>query len=229
MDTSAGQIATAPTDRRPTPDFSDQKKASRAYGSIVLPAVLLWVAIVLSIVFFLVCLFHSRHWPILHDAAIMHYVVFLMDHGMLPYKDVIDINMPGAYMAEWFAIHVFGSGPLGWRGYDAFTMLIVLVSAAVIAPRGDRAAGLFGGLGACAFHLANEADRCRATRLDHHGATVLDGRVPAGMLATRKALDVIPVGSMLRVCRDDQATGNPISRRIPASRLLGTAQIQAEK
>ena len=155
MDTSAGQTATAPTDRRPTPDFSDQKKASRAYGSIVLPAVLLWVAIVLSIVFFLVCLFHSRHWPILHDAAIMHYVVFLMDHGMLPYKDVIDINMPGAYMAEWFAIHVFGSGPLGWRGYDAFTMLIVLVSAAVIAPRGDRAAGLFGGLGACAFHLAN--------------------------------------------------------------------------
>ena len=97
----------------------------------------------------------SRQWPLLHDAAIMHYVVFLMDHGWRPWADIIDINMPGSYMVEWFAIHVFGGGNVAWRLFDIATIAVVIASATAIAPREDRWAGFMGGAATALFHLSN--------------------------------------------------------------------------
>ncbi len=46
----------------------------------------------------------TRHWPLVNDPALMHYVVFLMQGGMAPYRDIHDINLPGAYAPEWFSM-----------------------------------------------------------------------------------------------------------------------------
>ncbi len=38
----------------------------------------------------------SLWWRPMHDSPIMLYIGFLMDHGRLPYRDIFDMNMPGA-------------------------------------------------------------------------------------------------------------------------------------
>ena len=56
----------------------------------------------------------SWRWPLLGDAPLMHYVVFLMQHGMAPYRDIVDLNQPGTY-AVGAAVMWFGKGALAWR------------------------------------------------------------------------------------------------------------------
>lgn len=90
----------------------------------------------------------SRNWPLVGDASLMHYVVFLMHQGWAPYRQIIDINQPGAYFFEACGMRLFGDGAAGWRVYDAVLLLICSLSAFVIFPREDwlaaaSASGLF--------------------------------------------------------------------------------------
>jgi hypothetical protein len=86
------------------------------------------------------------HWKWMWDTQVMHYIVLLLKHGKVPYKDIYDINMPGAYLTERWAIGIFGSGDLGWRLYE-FTLLGAMTLAMiVIALPYDWLAGLFAGV-----------------------------------------------------------------------------------
>ena len=66
----------------------------------------------LSSIFLIGCLFlyviGTWHWPLVGDAALMHYVVFLMDHGMAPYRDIVDPNLPTTFLIQGVVIHLFG-------------------------------------------------------------------------------------------------------------------------
>ena len=86
------------------------------------------------------------HWQWMWDTTVMHYIVLLLKHGKVPYRDIYDINMPGAYLTERWAIALFGSSDLGWRFYE-FTLLGVMTAAMiVIALPWDWLAGLFAGV-----------------------------------------------------------------------------------
>lgn len=86
------------------------------------------------------------HWKWMWDTQVMHYIVFLMDHGFAPYKDIYDINMPGSYLTERWAIGIFGGGDLGWRLYE-FTLLGTMTAAMIVIARPyDWMAGLFAGV-----------------------------------------------------------------------------------
>jgi hypothetical protein len=65
----------------------------RVYGLL---RVLLMVALLAS---FATMVMRSLHWPLLADAQVMRYANFLIDHGFAPYRDILDINMPGTYGA----------------------------------------------------------------------------------------------------------------------------------
>ena len=96
-----------------------------------------------AVAFFVV---ETIHWRWMWDDSIMHYGNFLMDRGMVLYRDIIDMNMPGSYFIEGWAIHVFGGGDLGARLYE-FTLLGALVaSMVVIAWPYEWFAGLFAGV-----------------------------------------------------------------------------------
>ena len=64
----------------------------------------------------------SRRWPLVGDASLIHYIGFMIEHGMAPYRDLGDMNMPGSFLIEMAAMRVFGGGALGWRIFD-FTLL----------------------------------------------------------------------------------------------------------
>ncbi len=71
------------------------------------------------------------HWPLVNDAAQLNYACFLMDHGMVPYRDLLEMNMPGAYAFNWTVMHTLGSGAVAWRVFDL--LLASFAGTAVIA------------------------------------------------------------------------------------------------
>jgi hypothetical protein len=95
----------------------------------------------------------ARGWPLIHDAPLMHYVVFLMEHGRAPYRDIIEMNMPGTYMLEQAAMHVFGGGATGWWMYDLVLGAGAIAASAWIAGAGRRSAGIAAGALAYLIHL----------------------------------------------------------------------------
>ena len=72
--------------------------------------------------------FWSRHWPLVGDASLIHYICFLMDHGMAPYRDLGDMNMPGAYIVEWTVMHTLGGGEAAWRIFDFVLMVVAAIA-----------------------------------------------------------------------------------------------------
>ena len=89
--------------------------------------------------------FTSLHWLLVGDASLMHYVVFLTGRGWVPYKDIVDINMPGTYVVEWIVMHVFGAGSLAWRLFDLASGLGIGAAMTAIAWPEDGYAGPIAG------------------------------------------------------------------------------------
>jgi hypothetical protein len=95
---------------------------------------------------FLLFVFHSLHWPWLNDAGYFHYIAFLITHGLAPYREIIDVNTPGAYLSELFGLFLFGPSDLGWRIYDYCILVMCIVACLVIARRYHWVAGLYAGV-----------------------------------------------------------------------------------
>lgn len=85
----------------------------------------------------------TLHWPLVGDASLIHYVVFMLRHGHAPYRDIIGINMPGMYLIDWAEIKIFGGGSLAWRAFDLSLMAIATACMVIIAWRYNRFAGFF--------------------------------------------------------------------------------------
>src|SRR5215475_3212028 len=52
----------------------------------------------------------SRAWPLVHDVPIMHYVAWRIAGGAVPYRDVFDMNFPGAYLLHLAVLSTLGPG-----------------------------------------------------------------------------------------------------------------------
>jgi hypothetical protein len=85
----------------------------------------------------------TRHWPMVGDAALLHYDVFLMQHGWAPYRDFLDINMPGAYWATALAMHLPGQPDVAWRIFDLALVALAGLGYYIIARPYSRFAALF--------------------------------------------------------------------------------------
>src|SRR5579871_3567126 len=86
------------------------------------------------------------HWQWMWDTSVMHYIVMALQRGKVPYVDISDINMPGAYLIERLGIDIFGGGDLGWRFWEYTLLGTMTVSMVVIARPYDWVAGLFSGV-----------------------------------------------------------------------------------
>ena len=99
----------------------------------------------------------SLGWPMIHDAAVMHYVAWLIGEGAAPYRDVFDMNAPGVYLAHLAVLRTLGLGDLGWRAFDLGWLLLTCTAlAACVRPFGTIPA-VAGALGFAAYHLAGGA------------------------------------------------------------------------
>jgi len=87
----------------------------------------------------------SIHWLLVGDASLIHYITFLIDRGRVPYRDIVDVNLPGTYAVEWIVIHLFGGGSLAWRLFDIALGLIAAAEMTLLAWPYDRLAGVLAG------------------------------------------------------------------------------------
>jgi len=60
----------------------------------------------------------SLGWPLVHDAPIMHYAAWLGSQGAVPYRDVFDMNFPGAHLLHRLVLALLGPGDWGFRSFD---------------------------------------------------------------------------------------------------------------
>ncbi len=88
----------------------------------------------------------TLHWQWMWDTSVMHYIAMALKRGKVPYKDINDINMPGAYLMERLGIGLYGGGDLGWRLWE-YTLLGTMTAAMIVLARPyDWVAGLFAGV-----------------------------------------------------------------------------------
>jgi hypothetical protein len=92
------------------------------------------------------------HWRLVNDAAQIDYACFLMDHGMAPYKDIVELNMPGIYMVNWGVMHTLGGGARAWRVFDYSLLALAALAMAWIAQPYGWLGGAFGGALFALFH-----------------------------------------------------------------------------
>ena len=75
------------------------------------------------------------HWPMVHDSPILLYMVYLSEHGMRLYRDIVEVQFPGSLLLYSFERHLLGSSDLAFRLFDLFGLAIALVSMLAIARR----------------------------------------------------------------------------------------------
>ena len=102
----------------------------------------------------------SRGWPLIHDAPLMHYVAWLITQGLVPYRDVFDMNLPGIYLVHLAVIKTLGEGSLAWRLFDLGWLAATAVALWGYCRRmGDDWSGLGAALLFVLYHLAGGAWR----------------------------------------------------------------------
>ncbi len=103
---------------------------------------------ILLSLYFIVCVaflaVRTAHWKQVNDPVQLHYVCFLMDHGMAPYRDLLEINMPGIYLVTWSVMHTLGGGSMAWRIFDFSLMAVAAWAMIAIARPYDWLAGALG-------------------------------------------------------------------------------------
>jgi hypothetical protein len=98
--------------------------------------------------------FQSIRWPLMLDSPVMHYIVFMMQHGLKPYSQITDMNMPGAYLSEWFAMDIFGMSDLAWRIYEFFLLALLALAMCIVAGKRNWIAGIYAAGLFLAMHAA---------------------------------------------------------------------------
>ncbi len=133
---------------------------ARTQNAIRILRIVLGAVLIACVALFVIL---TWRWPLVGDVAMVHYLIVLMRHGMAPYRQIVDAQMPGTYLVEWAAIHIFGAGAFGVRLYDWSILALAGISMYIIARPYDGFAGLFAGAMLTVIHgrdgLAQAAQR----------------------------------------------------------------------
>jgi hypothetical protein len=98
-------------------------------------------------------LWRSLDWPLVGDAAIFHFIAGQMQMGAVPYRDIIDINMPLIYFIHLAVVAIGGMGDVAWRAFDlAAAALMSGLILALVSPAG-RAPAILAALVVLVAHL----------------------------------------------------------------------------
>ena len=86
-------------------------------------------------------LWRSLEWPMVGDATFFHFIAVQMQMGALPYRDIVDIQMPLMYLIHAAIVATIGTSDVAWRVFDvaAATVMAGLILM-LVCPAGRPAA-----------------------------------------------------------------------------------------
>jgi hypothetical protein len=98
-------------------------------------------------------LWRSLAWPLTGDAAIFHFMAdqFLM--GLVPYRDLADVNMPLIYGIHAAVVWVGGMSDAAWRAFDLLAAAVMSVLIVTLVRPAGWAAAILAALAMLATHL----------------------------------------------------------------------------
>ncbi len=99
----------------------------------------------------------SRAWSLVHDAPIMHYIAWRIGEGAVPYRDLFDMNFPGAYLLHLAVLRTLGPSDAAWRAFDLAWLGAGALAVAALARRWGTVAAAGGALLYVVHHLAGGA------------------------------------------------------------------------
>jgi hypothetical protein len=98
-------------------------------------------------------IWRSLSWPLVGDATIFHFIAGQMQMGAVPYRDIVDMNMPLVYDIHAAVVAIGGMGDHAWRAFDlAATAIMSAFILALVRPAG-WAAGILAVLIMLVTHL----------------------------------------------------------------------------
>src|SRR5262249_33765906 len=98
-------------------------------------------------------LLRSLDWPLGGGAPVLPFLAAQMQNGAVPYRDIIDINMPLIYFIHLAVVAIGGLGDVAWRAFDlAATALVSGLILVLVWPAG-RAAAIQAALIVLLIHL----------------------------------------------------------------------------
>lgn len=95
----------------------------------------------------------SLGWTLVADTAIFHYIGWRITEGAVPYRDIIDINLPGTYLLHAAAIALMGKSDAALRAFDLGMLFVACAGIAVFCWRISKSYALVGALLFANFHL----------------------------------------------------------------------------
>jgi hypothetical protein len=148
----------------------------------------------------------SLPWPLIHDAPILHYVAWRIGEGAMPYRNLFDMNQPGAYLVHLAILRTLGEGDFAWRVFDLAVLAAAALAIRTFAAPWGPVAGWGGALVFVVYHLGGGA--WQAGQRDffitpllvvgaHLTARVLEG--PAAGDLSRAALAGLALGAAVTV------------------------------
>jgi len=97
----------------------------------------------------------SWDWPLIWDAARVHYVCWRILEGCAPYRDIFDVDFPGTYFFQLFVMKVLGKGNLGWRIFDISCLIVINIFIIIYCRPYGKLPSLLGAALFSSFHLYN--------------------------------------------------------------------------
>lgn len=94
-------------------------------------AALLWIVVAMAVR-------ATWHWGIAYDAPLLLYVAKAIAAGATPYRDIFDMNLPGAYLVCMAFVKLFGASDLWWRVFDLAVQGAISIVAYLILKDVDR-------------------------------------------------------------------------------------------
>jgi hypothetical protein len=84
-----------------------------------------------------------QKFPILHDIPLFHYIAQRILSGDVPYRDLVDMNLPGIYLLHVFILIVFGKSNAAWASFVFIWLGLTGLVAGVYSWRISRVSAFF--------------------------------------------------------------------------------------
>jgi hypothetical protein len=98
-------------------------------------------------------LWRSLAWPLTGDAAIFHFMAGQFLIGLVPYRDLADVNMPLVYGIHAAIVSIGGMGDAAWRAFDLLAAAAMSALIAMLVRPAGWAAAILAVLAMLATHL----------------------------------------------------------------------------
>ena len=115
-------------------------------------------------------------WHFYQDALVMHYIAGRILDGAVPYRDILDMNLPGTYLVRPLGLLFFGPSDAGGRAFDLAVLAGTCAGVAAALRTYGPWASAFGAAGVWVYHLGLGSINAGQRRLRHVPASGLDDR-----------------------------------------------------